>query len=209
MADPKPPRTVADTIVDRILENEKQARLLSGASGTQRNRVLADLAGRVSDFTRDEDASGIWDRTDGGSDQTYLTDIPLGPVVEFGLRERRLVRIVTTVGLSVSFTSYDTDRFGSAGIQSTAIVDGAFGVYADETDSVWVDVQAGPPTIRVAGNEKRARVEQYIDMAPGVHTVQVGLSYVQINPSGTGVAWNARITATSPAIAYDVLQTLD
>jgi hypothetical protein len=208
MADPKPPREGVDSIVSRIRENEKQTRLLSGASGTQRNMVLADLAGRLSYFLTDRDFYQVWERTDGGDTPTFLTDIPIGPVLTFGLRERRLVRIVTTSSIDVSFTSYDANRSGSAGITSTAIVDGAFGIFADETDAAWADIPLGPPMIRLDGASKRARVEQYLDLAPGEHTVQVALANVQVTPSGTGTAWNARITAASPAIAVDVLQPL-
>lgn len=209
MADPKPPRDGVDSVVDRILETERQTRLLSGASGTQRNRVLADLAGRLSYFDLDRDAFQVWERTDGGDTPTYLTDIAMGPVLEFALRERRLVRIVTMLSLSVSFTSYDANRSGSAGITAAAIVDGVFGIFADETDGAFADVPLGPPSIRIDGADKRARVEQYLDLQPGEHTVQVGLANVQVTPSGTGTAWNARITADTPAIAVDVLQPLD
>jgi hypothetical protein len=171
--------------------------------------VLADLAGRLSYFDVDRDVFQVWERTDGGDSQTFLPDIALGTVLEFALRERRLVRIATTLSIDVSFTSYDANRSGSAGITSTAIIDGVFGAFADETDAAWADIPVGPPTIRLDSASKRARVEQYLDMQPGAHAVQVGLSNVQVNPSGTGTAWNSRITAASPAIAVDVLQPLD
>lgn len=209
MADPKPPRAGAEVIADRILAAEERTRTFASASGTQRNRVLADLAGRLSYFTRDPDAFQLWERTEGGDDQTFLTEIAFGPILEFTLREQRLVRVVTTVGLATSFTSYDANRSGSAGIQSTSIVDGVFGAYADETDSVWSDVPLGPPVIRIDSSTKRGRVEQYLDLQAGTHTVQVGISPVQVNPYGSGAAWNARITADAPAIAVDVLQPID
>lgn len=209
MADPKPPRQGKDAAIERIVQGEKRTRDLGGPSGTQRNRVLADVGGRLSYFTVDRDVFQVWQRTDGGDDQTFLPDIALGPIVEFALRERRLVRIVTTLTIDVSFTSYDANRSGSAGITSTAIIDGVFGAFADETDAAFADIPVGPPTIRLDSASKRARVEQYLDLQPGAHTVQVGLTNVQVTPSGTGTAWNARITAGSPAIAVDVLQPLD
>lgn len=209
MADPKPPREGVDVFVDRLLDANKRTRILESSSGTQRNRLLADVAGRLSYWETDRDVFEVWQRTDGGDAQTFLTDIALGPVLEFGLRERRLVRVVTMLSLGVSFTSYDTNRSGSAGITSTAIVDGVFGIFADETDEAWADIPIGPPTIRIDSASKRARVEQYLDLQPGAHTVQVGLTNVQVTPSGTGTAWNARITAASPAIAVDVLQPID
>lgn len=209
MADPKPPRTGVDTVVDRILENEKQTRLLSSASGTQRNRVLADLVGRVSRVARDVNAFESWTRTDGGDSQTFLTNVPFGPVVEFGLAERRLVRVVTTLSVTISFTSYDSNRYGSAGIDSTSIIDGTFGEFADETDALFIDVAAGPPVTRVGSGQKRLRVERYLDLGAGAHTAQAALRSVQITPTGTGTAWNSYLTASAAFVAVDVLQTLD
>lgn len=209
MADPKPPRTGVDTVVERILDTEKQTRLLSGASGTQRNRVLADLAGRLSYFARDEDAFFQVNRNDGADSPTAQFDVPVGDTpLEFHLRERRLVRLVGTINLSATFTASDVNRSGTAWLVSTLIVDGAFSVYADETDAVQANVSAGSPATRTDIDKKRARVEVYADLQPGTHTVQVGLLYAQLTPGGSGL-WSGQLIADTPVLAVDVLQTLD
>lgn len=208
MADPKPPRSGVDTIVARIRENEKQTRILSGATGTQRGGVLADLSGRLSHFLRDEEGFAQWNRSDGTDTPTAESNVPVGEVLEFTIAAHRLVRLVGTINLTARFTADDSNRSGTAWLVATLVVDGVFRTFSDESDAVQANVAIGNPNTRSNLDQKRARVEVYADLSPGTHTVQTGLRYAQLTPGGSG-PWSGQLVADTPVLTVDVLQILD
>lgn len=198
-------------LIDDLDDLKRRIARLEQPSGESLGNVLPrtlatlyDLAGRESHFQREPDLFQSWTRDDSTGGFTQF-GTPLGSILSFTLQEARLVRIVVTMSLSASFTANSTTRSGSAGIGATTIIDDVYGATADEVDQIFADVSAGDPITRRDAASTRARVERYIELPAGSHTVQAALNTVQVNASGTG-AWNAYITVAAPVIAVDVLQ---
>jgi len=198
-------------LIDDLNDMDRRLAVLEQPSGESLGNALPrtlatlfDLGGRRSYFQREPDLFTSWTRDDVSGGFTQF-GTPFGAELGFSLQEPRLVRIAVTITLSTSFTANSSSRSGSAGIGATTIIDGIYGSTADEVDQIFADVSLGDPITRRDARASRARVERYVELAAGPHTVQAAFNTVQVSAGGTG-AWNAYLSAVAPAIAVDVLQ---
>lgn len=205
MADPTP-GVGSDPNVRQMEQTNRRLDDLDSATGTQRGQVMKDLLGRVSYFNTGEELFSLSKGT-ADPEPEPIWSMPFGEQLTFTLGSRRLVRLVATVSLSSSITSYSVDLSAVAQIHATSIIDGEFGYYSGETDEVSSYVPAGEPITRLDSDSKRARIERYVPMEPGVHTLQVGLKNIVLDGTGTG-PWLASVSAYAPTLAVDVLQII-
>lgn len=209
MADPTPPAEgPAAQMVAEISAVRKDLRDLAGPSGTQRSRVLADLSGRSSSYARDRAYYRFWSKSGSDPDPPAVANEPFGPVLEFVMRERRLVRLTMSVNSSATFTALNETTSGYASLDVTMAIDGVGGIDIDQFDSVYSQIGTGSPAFRTSRDAKRMRVEQYVEMDPGSHTVQAQILTLAFAPSPSG-SWSGFADLAAPFISVDVLQPLD
>lgn len=209
MADPSPRRNGVDPVVDRVNKLDRRLGVLEGPSGTQRaqavkqlQKQVADLVGRVSSYEATYDLES-WDTTTGNA-----VNHPFGPVVEFDLDQRRLVRARLTAHAHVSATR-------PAGSTSRLEVDAVI-------NPIWDGVRADPGSSFQSGYDeeflrlppgtgeaelhsyRRLVAEVYLVLDPGTHTAE---AWINAKFSDTAGGTNTGgVTFSNPSVAVDVLQ---
>ncbi|WP_350351872.1 hypothetical protein ABS642_00725 [Microbacterium sp. A8/3-1] len=203
MADPTPPpEGAAAQMVAEISAVRKSVGDLTGPSGTQRRRVLEDLAGRGT-FS----AVGVDEQTWTEADMP-LPSTPFGPIVTIHLDRARVVKTVFTVlsNVQLAATSATTDVLGV--IQTRLLVDGVPSAWPEMAqNSVSSGGGTGAAAYRQVGAFQTLSLTVVRDLPAGEHTLQgVLVNGHMYSTEGPGSWSGGTLQMSGPSIVVDVLQ---
>ena len=203
MADPKPPRSGTDVIVDRVVAAEKRTRTFATASGTQRARTMQDLLGRGAYAASSED-SGSWAAVD-----LTWTELEFGPPVTILIAEPRVVRCQYTVLSNIGMIAFNStaDVYGVMRIRLK--IDGELNLagprYAQ--NNVGSSGGVGAAGHRSVSQYQTLSLVDVLTLPAGEHTIQGMLTEpAMFSNEGAGSWSGGAMQAFNPSLVVDVLQ---